>query len=239
MEVEEETELRRGPWTLEEDTLLSHYISRHGLKRTGKSCRLRWLNYLKPDIKRGNLTPQEQLLILELHSKWGNSFVTSSSSSTPLPSTVIYNSNNLPKEIMNSNSGTNPCVFSSEFVKFCDLKTEIPDHKPVETPVHVINGSGNSAVYNNSNSSNNRNSSSSQIPDDSYSYVGCCGYYDMEGGTGGFNNLGGDPMTEELVVGTYDDMYNLSERQVADGDWLSSDLGDAFWNMDDIWQFRV
>ncbi|KAJ7954115.1 Myb transcription factor [Quillaja saponaria] len=43
-----------------------------GLKRTGKSCRLRWLNYLKPDIKRGNLTPQEQLLILELHAKWGN-----------------------------------------------------------------------------------------------------------------------------------------------------------------------
>ncbi|XP_065854920.1 MYB-like transcription factor EOBI [Euphorbia lathyris] len=83
-EEEEESELRRGPWTLEEDTLLTHYIARHGegrwnmlakyagLKRTGKSCRLRWLNYLKPDIKRGNLTPQEQLLILELHSKWGN-----------------------------------------------------------------------------------------------------------------------------------------------------------------------
>ncbi|KAK8522442.1 hypothetical protein V6N13_115411 [Hibiscus sabdariffa] len=80
----EDGELRRGPWTLEEDTLLTHYIARHGegrwnmlakcagLKRTGKSCRLRWLNYLKPDIKRGNLTPQEQLLILELHSKWGN-----------------------------------------------------------------------------------------------------------------------------------------------------------------------
>lgn len=46
-----------------------------GLRRTGKSCRLRWLNYLKPDIKRGNLTPQEQLLILELHSKWGNRHV--------------------------------------------------------------------------------------------------------------------------------------------------------------------
>ncbi|KAI5677564.1 hypothetical protein M9H77_08514 [Catharanthus roseus] len=77
-------DLRRGPWTLEEDNLLIQYISCHGegrwnklakcagLKRTGKSCRLRWLNYLKPDIKRGNLTPQEQLLILELHSKWGN-----------------------------------------------------------------------------------------------------------------------------------------------------------------------
>ncbi|GLU04725.1 hypothetical protein SLE2022_218600 [Rubroshorea leprosula] len=82
--AEDDSELRRGPWTLEEDTMLIHYIARHGegrwnmlakcagLKRTGKSCRLRWLNYLKPDIKRGNLTPQEQLLILELHSKWGN-----------------------------------------------------------------------------------------------------------------------------------------------------------------------
>ncbi|CAL9185238.1 unnamed protein product, partial [Musa hybrid cultivar] len=80
----EEMELRRGPWTLEEDTLLMHYITCHGegrwnllakcsgLKRTGKSCRLRWLNYLKPDVKRGNLSPEEQLLILELHSKWGN-----------------------------------------------------------------------------------------------------------------------------------------------------------------------
>ncbi|CAD6239387.1 unnamed protein product [Miscanthus lutarioriparius] len=77
-------ELRRGPWMLEEDNLLMNYIACHGegrwnllarcsgLKRTGKSCRLRWLNYLKPDIKRGNLTPEEQLLILELHSKWGN-----------------------------------------------------------------------------------------------------------------------------------------------------------------------
>ncbi|XP_052179767.1 myb-related protein 305-like [Diospyros lotus] len=81
---DEEAELRRGPWTLEEDTLLIQYISCHGegrwnmlakrsgLRRTGKSCRLRWLNYLKPDVKRGNLTPREQLLILELHSKWGN-----------------------------------------------------------------------------------------------------------------------------------------------------------------------
>ncbi|KAE8667785.1 MYB340 protein [Hibiscus syriacus] len=77
-------QLRRGPWTLEEDSLLIHYISRNGeghwnliakhagLSRTGKSCRLRWLNYLKPDVKRGNLTPHEQFLILELHCKWGN-----------------------------------------------------------------------------------------------------------------------------------------------------------------------
>ncbi|XP_009587217.1 transcription factor MYB24-like [Nicotiana tabacum] len=81
---EDAFELRKGPWTTEEDNLLINHVTSHGegrwnalakssgLKRTGKSCRLRWLNYLKPDVKRGNLSPQEQLLILELHSKWGN-----------------------------------------------------------------------------------------------------------------------------------------------------------------------
>lgn len=77
-------ELRRGPWTVEEDSVLMNYISLHGegrwnslarsagLKRTGKSCRLRWLNYLRPDVRRGNITLEEQLLILQLHSRWGN-----------------------------------------------------------------------------------------------------------------------------------------------------------------------
>ncbi|KAG2616215.1 transcription factor MYB2-like [Panicum virgatum] len=81
---EDEADLRRGPWTVEEDLLLVNYIAAHGegrwnslarsagLKRTGKSCRLRWLNYLRPDVRRGNITAAEQLLILELHSRWGN-----------------------------------------------------------------------------------------------------------------------------------------------------------------------
>ncbi|XP_010442426.1 PREDICTED: transcription factor MYB108-like [Camelina sativa] len=82
--VEEEMDLKRGPWTVEEDLELINYIANHGegrwnslarcagLKRTGKSCRLRWLNYLRPDVRRGNITLEEQLLILELHSRWGN-----------------------------------------------------------------------------------------------------------------------------------------------------------------------
>ncbi|GMP57194.1 hypothetical protein CsSME_00021379 [Camellia sinensis var. sinensis] len=81
---EEMMELRRGPWTVEEDMTLMNFIAKHGegrwnslarcagLKRTGKSCRLRWLNYLRPDVRRGNITPEEQLLILELHCRWGN-----------------------------------------------------------------------------------------------------------------------------------------------------------------------
>ncbi|CAN0855210.1 Transcription factor MYB2 [Linum grandiflorum] len=81
---EEMSELRRGPWTVEEDFKLMNYIASHGegrwnslarcagLKRTGKSCRLRWLNYLRPDVRRGNITLEEQLMILDLHSRWGN-----------------------------------------------------------------------------------------------------------------------------------------------------------------------
>jgi transcription factor MYB, plant len=52
--------------------LVIHLSRVSGLRRTGKSCRLRWLNYLRPDVRRGNITPEEQLLILELHSRWGN-----------------------------------------------------------------------------------------------------------------------------------------------------------------------
>ncbi|XP_047318236.1 transcription factor MYB108-like [Impatiens glandulifera] len=83
-EIEKDQMKRSGPWTVEEDFILMNYITKHGeghwnslslsagLKRTGKSCRLRWLNYLRPDVRRGNITLQEQLLILELHSRWGN-----------------------------------------------------------------------------------------------------------------------------------------------------------------------
>ncbi|RWV84864.1 hypothetical protein GW17_00053391 [Ensete ventricosum] len=43
-----------------------------GLERCGKSCRLRWINYLRPDLKRGTFSEQEQSLIIELHAVLGN-----------------------------------------------------------------------------------------------------------------------------------------------------------------------
>nr|WRO64728.1 MYB transcription factor protein [Rosa persica] len=76
--------LRKGAWTIEEDNLLSKYIEKHGegrwhlipratgLKRCRKSCRLRWLNYLKPDIKRGEFDKDEIDLMLRLHNLLGN-----------------------------------------------------------------------------------------------------------------------------------------------------------------------
>jgi len=43
-----------------------------GLARCGKSCRLRWMNYLRPDIKRGNYTYEEEEIIINLHQIHGN-----------------------------------------------------------------------------------------------------------------------------------------------------------------------
>ncbi|KAK3436193.1 transcription factor MYB1 [Eucalyptus grandis] len=76
--------LNRGAWTAQEDRILTNYIKAHGegrwrnlpkkagLQRCGKSCRLRWLNYLRPDIKRGNISPDEEELIIRLHKLLGN-----------------------------------------------------------------------------------------------------------------------------------------------------------------------
>ncbi|KAG8387367.1 hypothetical protein BUALT_Bualt02G0014000 [Buddleja alternifolia] len=76
--------LKRGPWTAEEDELLADYIKKEGegrwrtlpnkagLLRCGKSCRLRWMNYLRPSVKRGHISPDEEDLILRLHRLLGN-----------------------------------------------------------------------------------------------------------------------------------------------------------------------
>ncbi|RVX05416.1 Anthocyanin regulatory C1 protein [Vitis vinifera] len=74
--------LNRGAWTVVEE-ILTEYIIRWRtsqesrwvnlcLKRCGKSCRLRWLNYLRPDIKRGNISHDEEDLIVRLHKLLGN-----------------------------------------------------------------------------------------------------------------------------------------------------------------------
>ncbi|KAJ7945177.1 MYB transcription factor [Quillaja saponaria] len=80
----EKEHTNKGAWTKEEDQRLINYIKLHGegcwrslpkaagLLRCGKSCRLRWINYLRPDLKRGNFTDEEDELIINLHSVLGN-----------------------------------------------------------------------------------------------------------------------------------------------------------------------
>ncbi|KAK9124948.1 hypothetical protein Scep_013794 [Stephania cephalantha] len=78
------TVLKKGPWTSTEDAILVDYVKKHGegnwnavqkhsgLSRCGKSCRLRWANHLRPNLKKGSFTSEEEKLIIELHAKMGN-----------------------------------------------------------------------------------------------------------------------------------------------------------------------
>nr|URY18866.1 MYB protein [Zanthoxylum bungeanum] len=76
--------LKKGPWTAAEDAILMEYVKKHGegnwnavqknsgLMRCGKSCRLRWANHLRPNLKKGSFSPEEEKIIIELHAKLGN-----------------------------------------------------------------------------------------------------------------------------------------------------------------------
>ncbi|KAJ8556275.1 hypothetical protein K7X08_023033 [Anisodus acutangulus] len=76
--------VKRGLWSPEEDEKLIRHITTHGhgcwssvtklagLQRCGKSCRLRWINYLRPDLRRGSFTEQEERTIIDVHRILGN-----------------------------------------------------------------------------------------------------------------------------------------------------------------------
>ncbi|KAL8172077.1 hypothetical protein V2J09_023881 [Rumex salicifolius] len=77
--------VKKGPWSPEEDAKLKSYIEQHGtggnwialpqkigLKRCGKSCRLRWLNYLRPNIKHGGFSEEEDRIICSLYGSIGS-----------------------------------------------------------------------------------------------------------------------------------------------------------------------
>eukprot|EP01018_Ginkgo_biloba_P033605 Gb_34882 [translate_table: standard] len=77
--------VKKGPWSPEEDAKLKAFIEQHGtcgnwialpqkagLRRCGKSCRLRWLNYLRPDIRHGGFSEEEDTIICSLYASIGS-----------------------------------------------------------------------------------------------------------------------------------------------------------------------
>lgn len=130
----DENGLKKGPWTPEEDQKLTDYISSHGhgswkalpnlagLNRCGKSCRLRWTNYLKPDIKRGKFSDDEERKIISLHSVLGNKW---SRIATQLPGRT----DNEIKNYWNTHLRK----------KLLQMGIDPTTHKPRTDPNHLMN----------------------------------------------------------------------------------------------------
>ncbi|KAI4383191.1 hypothetical protein MLD38_009058 [Melastoma candidum] len=135
--------LRKGLWSPEEDEKLLRHITVYGhgcwssvpkqagLQRCGKSCRLRWINYLRPDLKRGAFSQEEEDLIVELHAALGNRW---SQIATQLPGRT----DNEIKNLWNS------CLKKKLRQKGIDPVT----HKPISEVENAGESSGgNDRVY--------------------------------------------------------------------------------------------
>lgn len=113
--------VKKGPWTPEEDITLVSYIQEHGpgnwkavpantgLLRCSKSCRLRWTNYLRPGIKRGNFTDQEEKLIIHLQALLGNRWAAIASYLPERTDNDIKNywNTHLKRKLEKNNKGSN------------------------------------------------------------------------------------------------------------------------------------
>ncbi|XP_023531403.1 transcription factor MYB14-like [Cucurbita pepo subsp. pepo] len=87
----DQIQVKKGVWTPEEDQKLISYVNRYGhwnwrqlpkfagLSRCGKSCRLRWMNYLRPDIRKGGFSKKEEEIIVKMYSAIGGRWSTMAS----------------------------------------------------------------------------------------------------------------------------------------------------------------
>ncbi|XP_010551746.1 PREDICTED: transcription factor MYB86-like [Tarenaya hassleriana] len=129
--------LRKGLWSPEEDEKLLNHIAKYGhgswssvpklagLRRCGKSCRLRWINYLRPDLKRGAFSQEEQNLIIHLHALLGNRWSQIASRLPGRTDNEIKNFwNSCLKKKLRQNKGTDQIVNKPLNELQCDVSTD-------------------------------------------------------------------------------------------------------------------
>ncbi|KAI3878078.1 hypothetical protein MKX03_014346 [Papaver bracteatum] len=140
--------VKKGPWSPEEDLILKQFIEKHGtgsnwislphragLKRCGKSCRLRWLNYLRPNIKHGEFSDDEDRIICTLYSSIGSRW---SIIAAQLPGRTDndiknYWNTKLKKKLLISSSTNNSGTSATMLVP-----STFPDHRHHHTNINLF-----------------------------------------------------------------------------------------------------
>ncbi|XAR51956.1 hypothetical protein NMG60_11006769 [Bertholletia excelsa] len=146
--------LKRGPWTIEEDHKLMNFILHNGIQcwrmvpklagllRCGKSCRLRWINYLRPDLKRGAFSESEEDQIIQLHARLGNRWSKIASHFPGRTDNEIKNHWNTRIKKRLKLQGLDPITHQPlEQIEKAEEKTETPpdQHKSISTQEKVQN----------------------------------------------------------------------------------------------------
>ncbi|KAM7492862.1 hypothetical protein LguiA_035783 [Lonicera macranthoides] len=123
----DKSKVKKGAWSEEEDLRLISFIRSHGhpnwrslpsqagLLRCGKSCRLRWINYLSPDVKRGSFTPQEEHAIINLHHSLGNKW-------SKIASHFPGRTDNEIKNVWNTHLKKRSVAVKDDHATYCDTK---------------------------------------------------------------------------------------------------------------------
>ncbi|VVA97419.1 unnamed protein product [Arabis nemorensis] len=120
----DDSQVKRGPWSDEESEILRAFVLKNGhhnwrslpklagLMRCGKSCRLRWINYLRPGLKRGNFTKEEEDTIIQLHQAHGNKWSKIASHLPGRTDNEIKNvwNTHLKKQLLKNNSSSSSDV---------------------------------------------------------------------------------------------------------------------------------